>query len=145
MNILKLFIPIMLLSLGYCKAQERSESIDPIKPSPYKIIRDTPYVTLPDSLGAGIYRGIAFIEGRIDSTLHISNIRIMKLQLETYSGEIFIDYYYGMDEGKSELYTDNAKRYLPFFKQYFNSLEIEENKEVVSENMNMITLPLKFK
>ncbi|WP_461630284.1 hypothetical protein [Labilibaculum euxinus] len=139
----KLLILIILISLSACKVREKNnEIIDPVKPSPYKVLRVNPYVNLPDSLGRGKYKGIAFVEGQIvDSTLKIVNVKVMKLKLQTVDGENFIDYYYGINNTES---IDKMKLYVPFFEEYLNSLEIERIEGVSSQGVNIITLPIKF-
>lgn len=134
------------MNLSACKAQEKNnEIIDPVKPSPYKIIRDNPYVVLPDSLGGGKYRGFAFVEGQIvDSTLSVTHIKVMKLNLQTADGQSYIDYYYGIDSTDNKENIDKVKQYLPFFEKYLNSLKIEKIEGVDPKGSNIITLPIKF-
>lgn len=135
-----------ILNLSACKAQvDNNEIIDPIKPSPYKIIRDNPYIVLPDSLGGGKYSGFAFVEGQIvDSNLSVTQIRVMKLNLQTEDGQSYIDYYHGIDSTDNKVCIDRVKQYLPFFEEYLNSLTIEKIEGVDPKGGNIITLPIKF-
>lgn len=146
MHKLLLIISAIIINLSACKAQENNnKTIDPVKPSPYKVLRDNPYVVLPDSLGGEKYKGFAFVEGQIvDSTLRVIHVRIMKLKLQTTEGENYIDYYYGIDSTDNSGDIKKMKPFLPFFEDYLNSLKIERVEGVKPENSNIITLPIKF-
>lgn len=146
MHKLLLIISAIIINLSACKAQENNnKTIDPVKPSPYKVLRDNPYVVLPDCLGGEKYKGFAFVEGQIvDSTLRVIHVRIMKLKLQTKEGENYIDYYYGIDSTDNSGDIKKMKPFLPFFEDYLNSLKIERVEGVKPENSNTITLPIKF-
>jgi hypothetical protein len=146
MHKLLIIISAIIINLSACKAQEKNnETIDPVKPSPYKVLRDNPYVDLPDSLGGEKYKGFAFVEGQIaDSTLKVIHVRIMKLKLQTTEGGTYIDYYYGIDSTNNAGDIKKMKQFLPFFEEYLNSLRIERVEGVKPENSNIITLPIKF-
>ncbi len=99
-----------------------------------------------DSLGGNKLKGFAFIEGRIiDSTLQFTDIEIVKLNLQTINEENYIDYYYGIDSINNKFAILKAKQYLPFFVEYFNSLQIERVSGLDSQEVNVITLPIKFR
>jgi hypothetical protein len=141
-----LIISAIIINLSACKAQENNnKTIDPVKPSPYKVLRDNPYVVLPDSLGGEKYKGFAFVEGQIvDSTLKVIHVRIMKLKLQTTEGENYIDYYYGIDSTNNSGDIKKTNQFLPFFEEYLNSLKIDRVEGVKPENSNIITLPIRF-
>lgn len=142
MHKLLILISAVLINFSSCKSQENNkEFIDPVKPSPYKILRDNPYVILPDSLGGEKYKGFAFVEGTIvDSTLCVTDVKIMKLKLQTKEGVNYIDYYYGVDS-----INNKAEQYLPFFEKYLKNLKIERVKGVDPHGGEVLTLPIKFK
>lgn len=131
-----------IVNLYACKAQVNKEIVHPMEPSPYKFLRDNPYVDLPDSLGGETYKGFAFVEGVIvDSTLRITNVKVMKLKLQKTDGEGYIDYYIGID---NEEEVKKMKQFVPFFEEYLNSLKIVRIKGVEPSRNNIITLPIKF-
>ncbi len=146
MNKLLLIISAIIINLSACKVQDNNnQTVDPVKPLPYRVLRDNPYVALPDSLGGEKYKGFAFVKGQIvDSTLKVIHVRIMKLKLQTTEGGNYIDYYYGIDSNNSAGDVEKVKKFLPFVKNYLNSLNIERVEGVKTENGNIITLPIKF-
>lgn len=142
---ISLVLIVLFFNLIACKSQNvGNEVVDPVYPSCYKVLRDNPYVALPDSLGGKKYKGIAFVEGIVDdSTLQVTNVRIMKLRLETINGRNYIDYYHGIDSVSSKSVIFMTQQYLPFFKYYLNTLKIEKIKGG-DPRSNIITLPIRF-
>jgi len=117
--------------------------IDPVQPSPYKVIRANSCVDLPDSLGGKKYKGFAFIEGQIvDSSLKVINVKVMKLKLIAINQKTYINYYFGSDNVED---IKRMKRFLPFFEEFMNSIDIERVKGVKLNGKNIITLPIKFR
>lgn len=127
-----------------CKAQKATdEYIDPVSPSPYKVVRESSSITLPDSLGGKEYSGSAFIQGMInDSALKAQFVRIMKLNIENIKGENVINFYYGKQVDIQERQV--LKKYQDFFTLYVGGLQIEKIKGVENKEANIITIPITF-
>jgi hypothetical protein len=140
----------LLLLISSCRVYTQTRTnkeviIDPITPSPY-VIEYKSIVVLPDSLGGERYKGLAVIDGQINDSLKIADIKIMKLILYTYERDTIVNYYFGKDSlSYRSIYPPNVHVYLPFFKNYIKTVKIKKVEGVSTKNMNKTTLILRFK
>lgn len=127
-------------------ATSKEVIIDPVVSSPYEVEYKS-IVLLPDSLGGDKYKGMAAIEGRINSdNLTIEDIKIMKLQLSTQKGDTVIDYYFGKNSSSLKgVYPPDVCVYLPFFEDFIKYVVVKKREGASTKNMNQITLILRFK
>jgi hypothetical protein len=143
-----LFSALLLISSCKCYTQVNNSKeviFDPIAPSPYEVEYKS-IVALPDSLGGSRYKGFAAIEGRINDSLKIDDIKIMKLQLFTLEMNKVIDYFFGKDSlSYKSIYPPEVGAYLPFFKDFTKTVIVKKQNGVSTKNMNQITLILRFK
>lgn len=146
----KIVFGLLLIIVGSCKGftqinTSKEVIIDPITPSPY-VVHYKSIVVLPDSLGGERYNGMAVIEGRINDSLAICDIKVMKLLLYTHERDTIIDYYFGKDSLSYEhIYPPNVQTYLPFFERFIKEVKINKVEGVSNNNMNKTTLILRFK
>jgi len=145
------YIVSALLLINSCKSYSQIDSskeviIDPVTPSPYEVEYKS-IVLLPDSLGGGKYKGMAAIEGWINSyDLKIEGVKIMKLQLSTQEGDTVIDYYFGKDNlSLKGIYPPDVCVYLPFFEDFVKTVVVKKREGASAKDMSQITLMLRFK
>lgn len=149
-NFYKLGFCLLLIISSSCKGHTQINTnketiIDPIVPSPY-VIEYKSIAVLPDSLGGERYKGMAAIEGRINDSLEIVGIKIMKLLLYTHEKDTIVDYYFGKDSLSYErIYPANIHVYLPFFESFVKTVKIKKVEGVSINNMDRTTLIIRFK
>jgi len=139
-----------LLLISSCKSYSQINSsteiiIDPIFSSPYEVEYKS-IVLMPDSLGGNKYKGMAAIEGVINSdNLKIEDIKVMKLQLFTQERDTIIDYYFGKDSSSLKgIYPPYVCVYLPFFEGFVKTVVVKKREGISTKNMNQIMLILRF-
>ena len=127
------------------KAEQQDDIVDPVIKMPYTVEEHNPNVTLPDSLSKS-GKGNAVLNVFINEKGKVEGFNLIFLRLINNDLDTLKHYKYAKHQLQSNDYSEEIRKFLPFFNDYIDGLRIvkKENVPITPNRDYLLEIPLKL-